>query len=615
MCGIVGCLPAVERNILVEALKNIAHRGPDGEGIWYSEDRKISLGHRRLSIIDTSETGQQPMMYLDRFVITFNGEIYNFIEIKKELEKLGHKFRTQSDTEVVLAAFCEWKEDCLLKFNGMWAFAIWDDTEKTLFLSRDRFGIKPLYYSLKGPEFVFGSEMKALAPFLKRIEISENFQWCVDNIFDYESTEKCLIRGIKRFPAGHFAYFKTDNKKLNLTRYWDTAENLEKTPKKYEDQVEYFKELFFDAVKLRMRSDVRVGTTLSGGLDSSAVISTIANVNKDSERVSRDWQHAFVACFKGTFLDERVYAQKVVDHINIPATFVEIVPPDFDEVEKMLFKFEDIYLTSPVPMMRIYNELRKNDVSVSIDGHGADELFCGYGYEMRHAILDAGLNWKSVKSAHEAYIERYPLNSDMRFNYSPKKYYEEVKSLTGGKKGFLKFFLSGGKSHKMQTFNGSVLNYALYALFHRTVLPTLLRNYDRYSMASGVEVRMPFMDYRVVKFLFSLPWDSKIRDGFTKALLRDAIGPFMPEEITWRRSKIGFNTPIDDWIKEGWQDSLKEIVNSREFNNSAFVEDPEGIRDLFVAVSGNEKGSYAKGEMFWQKISPFLWERSVLRHL
>lgn len=615
MCGIVGCIPSPEKDVLKRALSNIAHRGPDGEATWFSPDGEVSLGHRRLSIIDCSDLAIQPMFYLDRFVITFNGEIYNFIELRKELEALGHKFRTQSDTEVVLAAYCEWKEKCLLKFNGMWAFAIWDKEEKRLFMSRDRFGVKPLFYSQDNKRFAFGSEMKALFPFLDHIERSEHFDWCSKHIFEYESTEKCLIKGIKRFPAGHYGYFLPDEKRLELTKYWNTLDHLVEVPEKYEDQVEQFRELFMDAVKLRMRSDVRIGTTLSGGLDSSAVVSTMANINTNEERVSKDWQHAFVACFEGTFLDERKYAQKVVDHIKIPATFVEIKPPSFDELYKMLYQFEDLYITSPVPMVAIYKELRKNNVIVSIDGHGADELFSGYGHDLRYAILDAGLNMNSVNSIHEAYTEIWPLNSDNRYKYNLKKYYEEIKSFTGGKKGFLKYFLSGGKLHKNEKLNESVFNYVLYNLFHKTVLPTLLRNYDRYSMASGVEVRMPFMDYRIVEFLFSIPWDSKIRNGFTKALLRDAIGPFMPKEIALRRSKIGFNTPIANWIQKGWQDNLKEIVNSREFNNSAFVKDSDDIRRLFAAISEDHEASFGMGERFWQKISPFLWERSVLRHL
>ncbi|HSW59938.1 MAG TPA: asparagine synthase (glutamine-hydrolyzing) [bacterium] len=605
MCGIVGCIPSPEKDVLKASLSNIAHRGPDGEGVWMSPDNDVSLGHRRLSIIDTTDAAVQPMFYIDRFVITFNGEIYNFIELRKELESLGHKFRTQSDTEVVLAAYCEWKEGCLLKFNGMWAFAIWDKEEKRLFMSRDRFGVKPLFYSIDNKRFVFGSEMKALFPFLDHIEASEHFDWCSKHIFEYESTEKCLIKGIKRFPAGHYGYYLPDEKRLELTKYWNTLDHLVEVPQKYEDQVEMFRELFVDAVKLRMRSDVRIGTTLSGGLDSSAVVSTMALINTGEERVSKDWQHAFVACFEGTFLDERKYAQKVVEHIKIPATFIEIKPPEFEELYKMLYQFEELYITSPVPMMAIYKELRKNNVVVSIDGHGADELLSGYGNDLNYALLDAGFNLSAIRNIQEAYASRFvdsiQIDKKSRGVY---RYIRDLRSVSGGKRDFLRFVLNGGKIRKNDSrYKSGAFNSVLYDIFHKTVLPTLLRNYDRYSMASGVEVRMPFMDYRIVTFLFSLPWTSKIKNGFTKAIVRDAIGPFMPEEIAWRKNKIGFNTPIVDWIKNEWREPLSKIVNNNE-----------KLNDSFMRILYYKDAKYLDGEQFWKDISPFLWNKSLMEN-
>lgn len=611
MCGIAGCIPSMDISILKESLRNIAHRGPDGEGVWVSEHNDISLGHRRLSIIDTTESAVQPMHYIDRFVITFNGEIYNFIELRKELEALGHKFRTQSDTEVVLASYCEWKEECLLKFNGMWAFVIWDRNEKRLFMSRDRFGVKPLFYSQNERRFAFGSEMKALYPFLERVEPSEVFEWCSKHIFEYESTEKCLVKGIKRFPAGHYGYFLPDENKLVLTKYWNTLDHLVEVPHKYEDQVEQFRELFMDSVKLRMRSDVRIGTTLSGGLDSSAVVSTMANINTSEERISKDWQHAFVACFEGTFLDERNYAQKVVDHIKIPATFVEIKPPSFDELYKMLYQFEELYITSPVPMMAIYKELRKNNVVVSIDGHGADELLSGYGNHLKYALLDAGFNFDAIKNINEAYSSRLVFEKNDENKKGVYKYVRELRTLIGGKEEFVKFILNGGRIHKNdKRFKLGAFNSILYDTFHHTVLPTLLRNYDRYSMNSGVEVRMPFMDYRIVTFLFSIPWTSKIRNGFSKAILRDAIGTFLPDSITWRKTKIGFHTPLIDWIRNEWKGNFENMMNNKDFEKSFCVHDYKALKCKFNNIVKNTQVTFQEGESFWNDISPYLWEQS-----
>ena len=609
MCGIVGCLPSPKLDLLEKSLSNISHRGPDGENIWISPEKDISMGHRRLAIIDCSDSASQPMHYLERYVITYNGEIYNFIELRKELEGLGHSFVTQSDTEVILAAYCQWKEKCLLKFNGMWSFAIWDKIEKILFLSRDRFGVKPLFYSFTENQLVFSSEMKGLFPFLKQIEPSEHFDWCKKHVFDYESTEKCLIKGVRRFPAGHFGYYSIGDSDIKKVRFWNTLDNLEEIGDDYNKQVEQFRELFIDAVKLRMRSDVRIGTTLSGGLDSSAVISTMSNINTSEERVSRDWQHAFVACFKGTVLDERKYAEQVVNNLGLPATYAEISPPEFSELYRMLYQCEELYITSPVPMIGIYEKMRNNNVVVSIDGHGADELLSGYGYDLNYALLDSGCNIDAIRNIQEAYSSRFPKDSQFRDVGGGIFEYLKNMSLILSKE-VIKPKIS--RSYKDASNLGN-FNSILYNVFHKTVLPTLLRNYDRYSMASGVEVRMPFMDYRIVTFLFSLPWTSKIRLGYTKAILRDAIGPFMPDSITRRKTKIGFNTPIINWIKNEWKEPLREIVNDKNFQDSELVNNHRKIKKQFEKIVAEDNVQYAAGERFWKGISPYLWEAS-LRH-
>jgi len=312
MCGILGSLPFTDSNHFLSALNSIAHRGPDGYGIWQDESQKITLGHRRLSILDLSELGKQPMHY-GNYAITFNGEIYNFIEVKKELELKGHIFISDSDTEVILAAYQEWKEKCLLKFNGMWAFAIWDKINQQLFISRDRFGVKPFYYAFVNGKFVFASEMKALFSFLPEVRPADNFNELKNNIFGYEHTDQCIIHGIKRFPAGSYAFLELERQQLNIVKYWNTKEHLIQVPKRYEEQVEQFREIFIDACKIRMRSDVPIGTALSGGLDSSAIISTMAYIGREQhsgQRVSKDWQHAFVATFPDTFLTKNIMRKR-----------------------------------------------------------------------------------------------------------------------------------------------------------------------------------------------------------------------------------------------------------------------------------------------------------------
>ena len=381
MCGILGQIGG-ELNLPLfnEALTRLEHRGPDGEGIW-SDQKEVTFGHRRLAIIDLTDGGKQPLE-MGNYVLTFNGEIYNYLEIQKELIALGYQFKTESDSEVLLNSYIQWGSDCLTKFNGMWSLAIFDKHANEVFFSRDRFGKKPLFYYQSTSTFIFGSEMKAIAPFLKEVKPDENFSWMVANHFAYETTTKCLIEEIQRFPSAHYGVYNISNKSLKISKYWDILDSIHGVPETYEEQVDEFKDLFIDACKLRMRSDVPIGTALSGGLDSSAVLCTMAHVGATTHdlKVNKDWQHAFVASFPDSFLDETKYAQSVVNHVNINGTFLNIDPVEgIDKLGEYLYYFEEIDATSPVPMSLIYNAINKNGVRVSIDGHGVDEAFSGYG--------------------------------------------------------------------------------------------------------------------------------------------------------------------------------------------------------------------------------------------
>ena len=392
MCGIFGYIGNLERITAERCLNTLTHRGPDGWGLWSNEG--ITLGHRRLAILDLSENGHQPMSFgAGRYWITFNGEVYNFLEIRTELEAKGHVFRTESDTEVILAAYSEWGESCQLRFNGMWAFAIWDTVERRLFLSRDRFGKKPLFYTeLPNGDFAFASEMKALLPLLPRVEADQQLikRMTVRSSFAYEATERCLIKGIKRFLAGHCGLVK--NGQLEAHRWWNTLDHLPSVPDSYEEQVEVMRELLLDACRLRMRSDVTIGTALSGGLDSSSVLSALARINGmrgGEARLSNDWQHAFVASFPGTPLDEVRFAQRMAGHVGVNAEILPIDPTRYiGELQRLLYLYEDITITSPIPFMSLYGRIKQSGVTVTIDGHGADELFGGYETDWAYALLE-----------------------------------------------------------------------------------------------------------------------------------------------------------------------------------------------------------------------------------
>lgn len=621
MCGILGGLNIRHDEVFENALSKLTHRGPDGYGIWQNPENNVCFGHRRLSILDLSENAKQPMSY-GNLTITYNGEIYNFIELRAELKKKGYQFQTESDTEVILVSFIEWGKDCLLKFNGMWAFAIWNNQNKKLFLARDRFGKKPLFYSFVNDSFVFASEMKAIFPFLPEIKPSQYFEWCIKNAHAYEITEKTLIDRIFRFPSASYAYLSMDDiesKKIDPNKYWNTTDHLVDVPEKYEDQVARFRELFEDACRIRMRSDVSIGTALSGGLDSSSTICTMAHVQKKSglERVNNDWQHAFVATFANTFLDESYYAQKVVDYLNIPATFLPIDPNKaIDKLEDYIYLFEEIYPTSPVPMMELYRSVREHNVKVTLDGHGADELFSSYGRSLFITFFDAGLNFRSILEIIKTFNGLNDIEVSNKNHRADLTTYFKFMYRNLGLMGMVKFYLSQvSRLHSNQKVHAlnEHFNQHLYQVFHQTILPTLLRNYDRYSMANGVEIRMPFMDYRLVTYVFSLSWRSKIRKGFTKAILRDSLQDIMPKEVVERKSKIGFSTPIIHWMKNQWKEYFLDIIHSSDFNNSSLINSTE-VRDKIKRVIFEENVStYTDGEDAWMAISPYLWERSFLK--
>tara|TARA_Y100001935_G_C17309782_1_gene515000 strand:+ start:86 stop:1600 length:1515 start_codon:yes stop_codon:yes gene_type:complete len=493
----------------------------------------------------------------------------------------------------------------------MWAFAIWDNEKQELFLSRDRYGQKPLFYAQVREKFVFASEMKAIFPFLEQLEVSDDFHWMKKNIFYYEATDKCLIKGIKRFPAGHNAILKEGQ--LKKERYWNTLDHLVQVPKSYEDQVEHFRELFMDAAKLRMRSDVTIGTALSGGLDSSATIGAMAHLSKNNKSYSDDWQHAFVAAFPGTPLDESKYAKMVTDHLGIAATFINIEPlAHWDKLEQYFYLFEDLYITSPLPMVMLYGAVKKNGVTVTLDGHGADELLSGYQQGTLESLWDARWSLKKTKDILAIYQDSINEDKVQYERTSSLKVYRDYMIRKWGKKLLGKKMPSADNDHP--NFN-RLDNHAqyLYAMFNENVMPTLLRNYDRYSMINSVEIRMPFMDYRIVNYVNSLPYSSKIGNGYTKRIVRDALDPYLPKEVTWRKTKVGFSSPIVDWMQNELSDWFLDTVNSKAFLESQLVEKPENLRKDITKIVKAEINDFSAAQQCWTSLSPFIWEQALLK--
>ena len=617
MCGIFGFVGMLDKQLAQRCTDKLAHRGPDGSGLWHTPE--VTLGHRRLSILDLSNNAKQPMRSEnERYWITFNGEIYNFVELANELRGIGYTFKTTSDTEVVLAAFDAWGEHCQTRFNGMWALAIWDTYKKELFLSRDRFGKKPLFYSdITENCFAFASEMKAIFPLLRQVEANERIVSDLSLMFQYERTEECVVKGIKRFPPGHFGFLR--NGKLQIKRWWCTLDNIPEIPKKYEDQVEVFRALFMDACAIRMRSDVPIGTALSGGLDSSATISCMSYLSKHENtlRMGQNWQHAFVASFPGTPLNEVEYARKVTNHLGIHPTIIEIDPlKSIDQLENYFYLFEDLYITSPIPFMQTYRAVKDAGVSVTLDGHGADEIFGGYTFDFILALQDAGCNISQITTILHAYFDSFGENNEGQRLPSKSAFYAQwlakrvLKKLIGRKQSSDTSIDSEHSAWKLM----DRLNKQLYISTHETILPTLLRNYDRYSMSNGVEIRMPFMDHRIVTFGFGLPWTSKIRGGFSKSIIRDAIGPYMPTEVAYRKTKIGFNSPIVNWMQGPLKEFLLDTISKQSFKECQLI-NSESVSKRIRSVINSQESTFADGVDAWTMLSPFLWEQAVIKRI
>lgn len=553
MCGITGIL-SFNRPInpieLSRFTNSLSHRGPDGEGTYI--DGPVGLGHRRLAILDLNQAGQCPMPYGGadgrRYWITFNGEVYNFLELKKELLNAGFTFRTETDTEVVVAAYAHWGEDCLFHFNGMWAFAIWDSHAKTLFLARDRFGIKPLYY-LGTDRFAFASELKAflsLDGFTPALN-THIVPTLLSRSYAYEgTTDQTTLKGVQRLPAGHALTINPQGQG-RLRKWWETRDHIPAVPSRYEEQVERFRELFLDAVRIRMRSDVPVGTCLSGGVDSSAVVSSMAYLQQGKrnglERCPRDWQQTFITSFPGSELDERRYAEQVVEHIGArPHYWVFDPNTTTAHIVESVWAMDDVCPDLGVEAWATYRTMRQNNVVVSLDGHGGDELLCGYSWY---------LDW--------------PMNQ---------------------------------------------VNDNLYKDFHYTLMPTILRNYDRCSMASGVEVRMPIMDWRLVTFAFGLKAESKIGGGFTKRVFREAMKGIMPEAIRVRRQKIGFALPLFDWYNDELLPFIRKVTNHRLWLESPFWNGAQ-LREQIIRKSEAGAWSYNDwGECLrvWTYMNLVIWQ-------
>ena len=563
MCGIAGIVTPLAGEPWMPRLKcmtdALQHRGPEGEGFWKNDQEQVYLGHRRLSIIDLSRAGAQPMHYQGKYTIVYNGEIYNYKEIRRDLAGQGFIFHSQTDTEVILAAYACYKEACLHHFDGMFSFAIWDHQEQTLFAARDRFGEKPFYYHQRGNTLFFASEIKALwkAGIEKRVNEPMVFNFLtLGYTGNPENGAETFFHGVEKLPAGSCMHYHAPTGRLTVERYWQLETNTV-VPATEKEAVEQFSTLLHRSVQRRLRSDVPVGTSLSGGLDSSSIITLIKEI---SSTTGQDAFKTFSAVFPGYEKDESSYIHTVQQHLSV--SNYQVLPSAeglLQDFEKLCHCQDEPFISSSIyAQYKVYGLAKEMNVTVLLDGQGADETLAGYSkyyhwYWQELLVDDAAAATKEMRLAGEAGIRepwdwrnklaaRYPQLAARAVTSQRRKKQRSTPDLH---KDFVDRY---GQSYYSVPDAGGLKHVLKYNTC-RQGLEELLRYADRNSMAHGREIRLPFLSHELVEYIFSLPADFKIRDAWTKWILRKSMEARLPDTIVWRRDKVGFEPPQKQWVE------------------------------------------------------------------
>lgn len=587
MCGIAGIISKNNtvsiKDIVYSMSQSIKHRGPDGEGFAFfsnthsipvysnetpqinkesktflfnpatslqniESDYNVAFAHRRLSIIDLSESGHQPMCDIQgNYWITFNGEVYNYIELREELKAKGHVFVTQTDTEVVIEAYKEWGFECLQKFNGMFAFALLDKNNNQIFCARDRVGVKPFYYSNTNNAFAFASEYKA---FIKSkvipFEINEvqQFDFIVNG--NLENTEQSLFKGIHELKPSHYLVYNLSSHSFKIHNYYQLPkESL--VSKSESELINIIEEKLLNAIKLRLRSDVEVGSCLSGGLDSSIIAGISKYLQSDKQ------MKLFTAVFPNESFDETNYAKQVADFVGANWHTVSPTADEFFKDIESLNYFQDlpVWSTSTYSQHRVMKLASENNIKVVLDGQGADELFGGYSHHYM-ALWKERFSFKNINDSRQTIPNAYKLFGK-----------QLIKDGLGLSIDYSNYFIDSkkplGKSKNEKL--ASSLNQQLQNDYQGR-LKSYLKCEDRCSMAFGIESRVPFADdVDLVNYLFSVEGKQKIKHGISKYLLREASKNYISNSIYSRRDKIGFETPVEKWFLPH-KDQILDLISS-----------------------------------------------------
>jgi asparagine synthase (glutamine-hydrolysing) len=648
MCGIAGIYNArtdqsgfKNLEIMTEVLH---HRGPDDRGflavrtedgkfleseetaelIHFSEkDRPdLWLGHRRLSIIDLSEAGHQPMSIGNGLLwIVYNGEVYNYREIRKELEGLGHRFRSHTDTEVILHAYDEWGVDCLRRLNGMWAFAIVDLRAKRIFCSRDRAGVKPFYYIYDGRRFCFASEIKALLK-IEGLTAEPNDQIVADYLFAglLDHTRETFFKNIHQLRPGK--YLLLEKGRLTIQSYWDVEVNEVRFPNQ-RDYEERFRELLEDSIRLRLRSDVPIGSCLSGGLDSTTIVCLANRLLFDGRSIDPllvgEKQKTFSSCFEDSAYDERTFIEFVIQQTGAEKNYVfPQAKKLFEEVNSLIWHQEEPFgSTSIYAQWNVMRRAKERGVTVLLDGQGADELLAGYlpsFYPFLGQMVTKMTFRRLIKEFNTFRKRHQGMPNQFVWGIAASVIPNWVRpSLQRYITGRMRWADEGFRNKYSHHFPKPVkfaedLNNHLYHIFRFMSLPGLLHYEDRNSMAFSVETRLPFLDYRLVEYIFNLPAEQKLKEGVTKVILRNAMKGTLPEEVRNRMDKMGFGTPEDIWFRTALREGISEIIGSKSFAERGYFD----VRKVQQAFEDHCNGRINIGSLIWKWVNLELWLRMFI---
>ena len=648
MCGITAVINKnnIPTQFLVQANSIVAHRGPDDEGflLWNPEtglrvfsgndtatpsiqqhhltnvstvttNWKVGLGHRRLSILDLSPAGHQPMPDEQRFALTYNGEVFNYLEIQEELKALGHVFNSSSDTEVILKAWKQWGAESLHKFNGMFAFVLLDTQAQKMYAVRDRFGVKPLYHTSTDSYTAFASEAKQLR-ILPEYRFELNKQVAYDylrfSLLDYN--QETFENNILQLSPGH--YMEVDLLTGTETIHqWYTL-NPPEWKGSEEEAISQFKALLKDSVRIRMRSDVSVGSALSGGLDSSTLVSLMREVLEEQEIPNHPIQ-TISSCSEDKRYDEFEYAESIIKKFNaLPSKVFPSFEKLLQDIDRLIWHMDYPFgSTSQFSQWCVFEEARKRKLTVMINGQGADEQLAGYGGNDMSLYIGLMSNGRWMELWREAWAyKRY--NGKWPFAFVvgalqhklPKKWMDKIPDRFRVFKQYAPVWLKSD-GMKQQLFWPDGLKESLIRQVTQDPLPSLLRYEDRNSMAFSIESRVPFMDHRLVEFTLGLPEHMVYRRGERKVILRKAFRGRLPDKIIDRRDKMGFVSAEERWLKEEGKKWFEEKVIQASKDNSNTIDEKEAIAYLQDMQVGAVPFNFDP----WRILCFDLWLKSVLK--